>query len=378
MTADPRGALDKAPSTSSSSSTSRRDRRPAVDVCSEFRATPAMAGVPVMCVSDDRRRRGADPRSSKPVRTTSWPGRSTPASSRRESRRCFCGSSARRDLSPVISSDGVTLAKAEADGRGLQPEGRRRNHDHRDEHRGRGGARDGPTGSSSWTSPSSSGTSPRTSTSTRSRPSPTSFATTPRCASRSCCGRMRRGTTAGSMSSPHRPRPRRRSRSRPSTSRSILRTLLEAYDFVVVDAGSTLDERTQAVFEAAETDHPVGRPRDRRPQRDARDARIPRRDRSRSRDKSIFVVNELFAREILKTRTSRECSVRRSRCELPYDPFLYLKAVNEGIPIVVDAPRSAPGERLVKLSQMAFGADSTAAPAITDSKRTGGMFRRRR
>ena len=52
--------------------------------------------------------------------------------------------------------------------------------------------------------------------------------------------------------------------------------------------------------------------------------------------------------------------------QLPYDPFLYLKAVNEGIPIVVDAPRSAPGERLVKFSQMAFGADSSVVPAMTE------------
>ena len=32
----------------------------------------------------------------------------------------------------------------------------------------------------------------------------------------------------------------------------ILRTLLEGYDMVVVDAGSTLDERALAIFEAAE------------------------------------------------------------------------------------------------------------------------------
>ncbi len=32
----------------------------------------------------------------------------------------------------------------------------------------------------------------------------------------------------------------------------ILRTLLDGYDMVVVDAGSTLDERALAIFEAAE------------------------------------------------------------------------------------------------------------------------------
>ena len=95
-------------------------------------------------------------------------------------------------------------------------------------------------------------------------------------------------------------------------------------------------------------------------------------------DKSIFV-----AQRAVRPRDPEDCG-RRERARLdglvaaPYDPFLYLKAVNEGIPVVVDAPRSAPGERLVKLSQMAFGADSSVAPAMTESKRTAGLFRRRR
>ena len=33
----------------------------------------------------------------------------------------------------------------------------------------------------------------------------------------------------------------------------ILRTLLESYDMIVIDAGSSLDERALAIFEAAET-----------------------------------------------------------------------------------------------------------------------------
>ena len=86
----------------------------------------------------------------------------------------------------------------------------------------------------------------------------------------------------------------------------------------------------------------------------------------------------MFAREILKLRDVESALGLEGRVELPYDPFLYLKAVNEGMPVVLDAPRSRPGERLVKLSQMAFGADSSVAPAMTELKRTAGLFRRRR
>jgi hypothetical protein len=58
--------------------------------------------------------------------------------------------------------------------------------------------------------------------------------------------------------------------------------------------------------------------------------------------------------------------------ELPYDPFVYLKAVNEGIPVVIGAARSAPAERLVRLTGSVFGEDGLVAPSpITDSKKSG-------
>jgi hypothetical protein len=64
--------------------------------------------------------------------------------------------------------------------------------------------------------------------------------------------------------------------------------------------------------------------------------------------------------------------------ELPYDPFLYLKAVNEGVPIVIGAAHSIAAERLVKLSTIAFGNGQFQVPAGVEGKRSGGLFRRRR
>ena len=40
---------------------------------------------------------------------------------------------------------------------------------------------------------------------------------------------------------------------------------------------------------------------------------------------------------------------------LPYDPFLYLKAVNEGIPVVIGAGRTPVSAALVSLAGLAFG-----------------------
>ena len=158
----------------------------------------------------------------------------------------------------------------------------------------------------------------------------------------------------------------------------ILATALEAYDFVIVDSGSVLDERVLTVLEAADTVIlPVY----------AEIAALKAMhglleylaETGSVTLKSTLVLNNLFAREILKLRDVEGALGSKVAFELPYDPFLYLKAVNEGIPIVIGAARSAPAERLVRLSASAFGDDGLeAAPVAAEPRKSGGLFRRRR
>jgi pilus assembly protein CpaE len=156
----------------------------------------------------------------------------------------------------------------------------------------------------------------------------------------------------------------------------ILATLLKGYDLIVVDAGSTLDERVLTIFEAAEnvllTITPeIGALK-------ALHALLEYLGEAGTVGlKSSFVLNNLFARDILKLRDVEGFLGSKMAAELPYDPFLYLKAVNEGVPIVTGSPRSAPAERLVKLSAAAFG-EQGQMPAAVEEKRSGGLFRRRR
>jgi pilus assembly protein CpaE len=158
----------------------------------------------------------------------------------------------------------------------------------------------------------------------------------------------------------------------------ILTTLLESYDSVVIDAGSWLDERTMTVFEHAETViFPVC------PEIGALKALHGLLDYLNEAGsvaaKSTFVLNNQFAREILKLRDVESALGTRVASELPYDAFLYLKAVNEGVPIVLGAPRSIPAERFEKLAATAFGLDGISVPEAPAPKRTsryGGLIRR--
>ena len=97
--------------------------------------------------------------------------------------------------------------------------------------------------------------------------------------------------------------------------------------------------------------------------------------------RTVFVLNNAFAREMLK-RTDVETALgSKIAADLPYDPFVYLKAVNEGNPVVRSAPKSAPAEKLRVLATIVFGSSlvpaATAAAGADTRKEKRGLFGRR-
>ncbi len=58
---------------------------------------------------------------------------------------------------------------------------------------------------------------------------------------------------------------------------------------------------------------------------------------------------------------------------LPYDPFLYLKAVNEGNPVVIGAARTPVAAAMLKLSSAAFGSTPAQPGAPADEKKSRGL-----
>ena len=158
---------------------------------------------------------------------------------------------------------------------------------------------------------------------------------------------------------------------------TLIAALLEGYESVVIDAGSVLDERALTVFEAAETIVlPVY------PEIAALKAVHGLleylNESGNIGTKATFVLNNIFARDILKPRDVEAVLGTKISQDLPYDPFLYLKAVNEGVPIVLGAPRSPAAAHLIKLSMAAFGADGYVVPAAAPQKKPGLFGLRRR
>lgn len=158
----------------------------------------------------------------------------------------------------------------------------------------------------------------------------------------------------------------------------VLETALLAYEAVVVDVGSNLDERSLAVLEAAEVVLlPVY------PEISALRAVHAFLDYVNEAGsiatKTTFVLNNMFAKELLKMRDVESGLGARVALTLPYDPFLYLKAVNEGEPVVLGAPRTPLAAAMLKVATAAFGEASTdgrTPAADRKPRRLGGLLKR--
>jgi pilus assembly protein CpaE len=159
----------------------------------------------------------------------------------------------------------------------------------------------------------------------------------------------------------------------------LIATALGTYDVVVADLGSHLDERAMAALSRVDS---VILPFF--PEMAALRAVHVFTDYLNETgsivEKTTLVLNNLFAKQILKRRDIETALGNSVAAELPYDPFLYLKAVNEGVPVVAGAPRSNAAVQLTKLATIATGTDRPPMPEAAEPaprrRRLGGLVRR--
>jgi pilus assembly protein CpaE len=156
----------------------------------------------------------------------------------------------------------------------------------------------------------------------------------------------------------------------------ILARALEAYQIVVIDAGAVLDERMLTVFSRSDVVIVPVLPEI--PALNAVHLLLDQLAETGSMGATtMFVLNNLFARELLKRTDIENALGALVSMDLPYDPFVYLKAVNEGVPVVLSAPKSVPAERLRDLADVVFGKQASEPVAEPAKKEKRGLFGRR-
>jgi len=156
----------------------------------------------------------------------------------------------------------------------------------------------------------------------------------------------------------------------------LLSTARTAYDTLVIDAGSVLDERSLAAVSRAEAlAIPIV------PEIGALKALHSLleflAEVGSAASTATFVLNHLFAREMLSMKQIEAAIGTQVRTEVPYDPGLYLRSINEGIPIVRSAPTSVPGRALGKLAAAVSGVGESTVPTGDDRRGLLGGLRRR-
>ena len=155
----------------------------------------------------------------------------------------------------------------------------------------------------------------------------------------------------------------------------ILSIAAEAYEVVVVDAGTALDERAMTIFGRSDTTIIPVIPEI--PALNSVHIMLDQlSDIGAMGGSMLFVLNNAFARDLLKRSDIETALGAKIDDELPYDALVYLKAVNEGVPVVRGSSRSLPAERLRALADTVFGPVAGTAP-IAVAKEKRGLFGRR-
>lgn len=160
-----------------------------------------------------------------------------------------------------------------------------------------------------------------------------------------------------------------------ATLSTILTTAAAAFPIVVVDVGSVLDSHAELVLTRATDLVIVLTPEF--PAIKAVHALSEMLAGGGGTAEICYVLNEIFARELLRLADIEEALGTKVAFRIPYDAFAFLKSVNEGIPVVIGAPRSVAAEQLGRLAARATGIPSGIEPSRERKPRGfGGLFGR--
>ena len=153
----------------------------------------------------------------------------------------------------------------------------------------------------------------------------------------------------------------------------LLRT---RFDHIVVDCGSRLDPRTVWMMEQASTHAFVIFP-------EIAALRAMSlllgflAETTTLQARTLFVVNHIFPKELLKTRDLENLLRTKPAAEIPYTEVEMIRAVNEGVPVVTSRPGTPVALALHRLAQAVVGIPNEPKTGAAPSTKRRGLFGRR-
>ncbi len=161
----------------------------------------------------------------------------------------------------------------------------------------------------------------------------------------------------------------------PQMAVAFIETATLAHDRLVIDLGTAFDERCVAVLGRADVAIVPVRPEvpSLRAVHSFVDALAVREVDA---TKLVFVANEI-ARGLLKPQEIETALGRPPAAVLPHDTVAFVRAANEGVPVVMSTPDSASVAAFMHLAEIILGeADvpAASAPAAVPEKKSSGLF----
>jgi pilus assembly protein CpaE len=136
----------------------------------------------------------------------------------------------------------------------------------------------------------------------------------------------------------------------------LIAAMLLSYDLVFIDSGSTLDERTLTVFDRSDRIVLVVAPEIPcvRAVRALLDILV---EQGGPAERRFFALNHIFASDMLRLDDLERSLQTTIDAEVPYDPIVFLRAVNEGVPLVAGTARGPVAQRLEQVALQILGQD---------------------
>jgi pilus assembly protein CpaE len=153
----------------------------------------------------------------------------------------------------------------------------------------------------------------------------------------------------------------------------ILEIVRPGFDHIVVDLGSRLDPRSLWMLEQSDVHVFVLFP-EIAALRSMSLLNAFLAETTPLQAKSLLVINHVLPTELLKARDVENLLRAKPAAEVPYVEVEMMRAVNEGVPIVIGRPASPASVALRRLAQATMGIQASSAQPVKQGRRR--LFRR--